>query len=68
MNFRRIKKNYDSQLWDKGMVRTAYKNGVISFIEYYIIVRSVEPEDVPEGMTMEEFVEFLEEQIKDIVV
>lgn len=37
MNFRRIKKNYDNNLWDKGMVKVAVTKGVISEREYFLI-------------------------------
>lgn len=37
MNFRRIKKNYDTNLWDKNMVRLAVEKGVISKGEYMLI-------------------------------
>ena len=38
MNFERIKKNYDTQLWSKEMVKIAVKKGVISKEQYYFIV------------------------------
>lgn len=37
MNFRRIKKNYDTKLWDKNMVRLAVEKGVITKGEYTLI-------------------------------
>lgn len=37
MNFRRIKKNFDNNLWDKNMVRLAVQKGVISKREYTLI-------------------------------
>ena len=37
MNFRRIKKNYDNNLWDKNMVRLAVEKGVITKGEYMLI-------------------------------
>lgn len=37
MNFNRIKKNYDNQLWTKEMVRIAVQKGVISKSEYMLV-------------------------------
>lgn len=37
MNFDRIKKNYDTQLWSKDMVAMAVKKGVITAEQYFII-------------------------------
>ena len=39
MNFNRIKKNYESKLWTKDMVKTAVKKGVISKEQYYVITQ-----------------------------
>ena len=41
------------------MVRQSYKKGVITIYEYYLIIGTVEDEDVPEGLTKEEFIELL---------
>ena len=37
MNFDRIKKNYDSKLWTKDMVKVAVKKGIITENEYFSI-------------------------------
>ena len=37
MNFDRIKKNYDSRLWNKEMVKVAVKKGIITEQEYFAI-------------------------------
>lgn len=37
MNFTRIKQNYNDHLWDKNMVRTAVKKGVINKRDYFLI-------------------------------
>lgn len=37
MNFDRIKKNYDSRLWSKDMVKVAVKKGIITKEEYFAI-------------------------------
>ena len=34
MDYRRVKKNYDTGLWTKEMVRMALKKGVISKFQY----------------------------------
>lgn len=34
MNFESIKINYDKELWNKNMVKTAVRKGVISIAEY----------------------------------
>lgn len=60
MNFKRIKKNYDTNLWSKSQVRDAYKAEIITFIEYYIITKDFEDEDIPEGFTRETFREYLD--------
>ena len=39
MNFDRIKKNYDTQLWTKDMVRLAVKKGIISKAQYFDITK-----------------------------
>ena len=41
MNFKRIKKNYDTNLWDKNMVRLAVQKGVITKGEYAMITGEV---------------------------
>lgn len=41
MNFERIKKNYDNQLWTKDMVKTAVEKGVITEIQYTIITGDI---------------------------
>lgn len=38
MNFFRVKKNYDNNLWSKKMVADAVKSKVITAEEYYVIV------------------------------
>lgn len=37
MNFDRIKKNYDSKLWNKDMVKVAVRKGIITEDEYFAI-------------------------------
>lgn len=66
MNFDRIKKNYDTQLWDKIMVHDAYITGIIDLFQYYLIVGTIEDGDVPEGTTKEELLEIFEEKAKEI--
>ena len=39
MDFRRVKKNYDSGLWNKDMVRMAVEKGVITKAEYVDITK-----------------------------
>ncbi len=39
MNFERIKKNYETQLWSKDMVRLAVKKGIISEAQYFDITK-----------------------------
>ncbi len=38
MNYERIKKNYETQLWSKQMVKVAVVKGVITKEQYYFIV------------------------------
>ncbi len=64
MNYNRIKKNYQANLFNKQMVRSAYNVGVISLAEYYSIIKSIEDGDVPENMEREEF----EEYLKDVCI
>lgn len=40
MNFNRIKKNYDAQLWSIDMVRRAVKDGIITEDEFYVITKT----------------------------
>lgn len=55
MNFRRIKKNYDTNLWDKSMVRLAVEKGVITKGEYSMI--TLEPYDtIPETAEVMKYV------------
>ena len=39
MNFNRIKKNYDTGLWTKQMVRVAVEKGIITEYEYMSITK-----------------------------
>lgn len=39
MDFRRVKKNYDTGLWNKEMVKTAVLKGVITKSEYVDITK-----------------------------
>jgi hypothetical protein len=39
MDFRRVKKNYDTGLWNKEMVKTAVEKGVISKAQYVDITK-----------------------------
>lgn len=41
MNFNRIKKNYDNELWTKNMVKTAVKKGVITEAQYTMITGEI---------------------------
>ena len=66
MNYDRIKKNYKSRLFNKQMVRKAYETNVISIAQYYSIVKEFEDEDVPEGITKEQFEEALIDTCKKI--
>lgn len=52
MNFKRIKKNYDNELWDKNMVRLAVEKGVITKYEYTLI--TLEPYDLIPNTEQEE--------------
>lgn len=45
MNFNRIKKNYDTNLWTKEMVATAVKKNIITPSEYTIITGEVYTEE-----------------------
>lgn len=64
MNYNRIKKNYQTNLFNKDMVRRAYNVGIINLAEYYSIVKSIEKEDVPEDMEKEAF----EDYLKDVCI
>ncbi len=39
MDFRRVKKNYDTGLWNKDMVKMAVKKGVITEYQYVDITK-----------------------------
>lgn len=41
MNFKRIKKNYDTGLWTKDMVKVSVKKGIITKSEYTIITGDI---------------------------
>lgn len=41
MNYDRIKKNYDNQLWTKDMVKTAVQKGVITEMQYTMITSEI---------------------------
>lgn len=64
MNYYRIRKNYEQNLFNKQMVREAYEKGVINIAEYYSIIKSVEDSDVPKDMTKEEFEKILFDSCK----
>lgn len=64
MNYNRIKKNYQTNLFTKRMVRSAYNVGIINLAEYYSIVKSIEDSDIPENMERGEF----EEYLKDVCI
>lgn len=64
MNYNRIKKNYQTNLFNKQMVRSAYNVGILNLAEYYSIVKSIEDDDVPPNMEREEF----EEYLKDVCI
>lgn len=38
MNFEKIKYYYENQLWNKPMVKIAVKKGIITSLEYFLIV------------------------------
>ena len=39
MDFRRVKKNYDTGLWNKDMVKKAVEKGVITEFQYVDITK-----------------------------
>lgn len=64
MNYNRIRKNFQANLFNKQMVRSAYNVGILNLAEYYSIVKSVEDRDVPANIKREEF----EEYLKDVCI